>query len=118
VAKKSKSETENQADSAKQESVVRRAGPTVGSKSMAVRAAKKLKPRKAPPKKKPASSSKPVHDEKVLSETTPEPSDDQIRLRAYFIAERRIQLSLEGDSARDWLEAKRQLLEEAGRADL
>jgi hypothetical protein len=44
-----------------------------------------------------------------------EPSDDQIRLRAYFLAERRHKLSLPGDSAHDWIEARRQLIEEAGR---
>jgi hypothetical protein len=37
------------------------------------------------------------------------PSDDDIRLRAYFIAERRTQLSIPGSEAEDWLEAKRQL---------
>jgi hypothetical protein len=42
------------------------------------------------------------------------PSDEQIRLRAYFLAERRAQLSLKGDHKSDWLEAKRQLFEEAG----
>ena len=42
-----------------------------------------------------------------------EPSDEEIRIRAYFIAERRIQLSLQGDSAHDWIEARRQLVEEA-----
>ena len=50
------------------------------------------------------------------SATTFEPSDEQIRGRAYFIAERRLRLSLPGDSADDWIEAKRQLIEEAGRA--
>lgn len=43
-----------------------------------------------------------------------EPSDDAIRMRAYFLAERRARLSLPGDSAHDWIEARRQLLEEAG----
>ena len=38
-------------------------------------------------------------------------------MRAYFIAERRIQLSLAGDSAHDWIEARRQLIEEAGAAN-
>jgi hypothetical protein len=42
------------------------------------------------------------------------PSDEQIRLRAYFIAEKRAQLSLPGDIHSDWLEARRQLFEEAG----
>ena len=42
------------------------------------------------------------------------PSDADIRLRAYFIAERRVQLALQGDPANDWLEARQQLLQEAG----
>jgi hypothetical protein len=39
-----------------------------------------------------------------------EPSDEQIRLRAYFISERRRRFALPGDAESDWLEAKRQLL--------
>jgi len=46
-----------------------------------------------------------------------EPSEADIRLRAYFIAERRVQMALQGDPSKDWLEAKRQLTEEAGRGD-
>ena len=45
----------------------------------------------------------------------PDPSDEAIRLRAYFISERRRRLALPGDAESDWLEAKRQLLSEAGR---
>jgi hypothetical protein len=41
-------------------------------------------------------------------------SDEEIRIRAYFIAERRNRLELSGDSNTDWLEAKRQLLSEVG----
>jgi hypothetical protein len=44
-----------------------------------------------------------------------EPSDDVIRLRAYFISERRRRFALPGDAESDWLEAKRQLLSETGR---
>jgi hypothetical protein len=44
-----------------------------------------------------------------------EPTDEQIRLRAYFLAERRHKLSLPGDSNHDWIEARRQLIEEAQR---
>jgi hypothetical protein len=44
-----------------------------------------------------------------------EPSDDAIRLRAYFISERRRRFGLPGDADSDWLEAKRQLLSETGR---
>jgi hypothetical protein len=43
-----------------------------------------------------------------------EPTDEEIRMRAYFIAERRHKLSLPGDSNHDWIEARRQLIEEAG----
>ena len=41
-----------------------------------------------------------------------EPTDEEIRIRAYFIAERRHRLELVGDADTDWLEAKRQLLAE------
>jgi hypothetical protein len=42
-----------------------------------------------------------------------EPSDEQVRLRAYFISERRRRFALPGDAESDWLEAIRQLLAEA-----
>jgi hypothetical protein len=45
----------------------------------------------------------------------PEPSDEAIRFRAYFISERRRRFALPGDAESDWLEAKRQLLSEASR---
>jgi hypothetical protein len=41
-------------------------------------------------------------------------TDEEIKLRAYFISERRHRLGLLGDSNSDWLEAKRQLLSEVG----
>jgi hypothetical protein len=44
-----------------------------------------------------------------------EPSDEAIRLRAYFISERRRRFALPGDAESDWLEAQRQLLSEAVR---
>jgi hypothetical protein len=44
-----------------------------------------------------------------------EPSDEAVRFRAYFISERRRRFALPGDAESDWLEAKRQLLSEAGR---
>ena len=52
---------------------------------------------------------------KQRSTTAREPSEADIRLRAYFIAERRVQLALQGDPARDWIEARQQLLAEARR---
>ena len=42
------------------------------------------------------------------------PLDEQIRIRAYFISERRRRFALPGDVDSDWLEAKRQLLSESG----
>jgi hypothetical protein len=40
-------------------------------------------------------------------------TDEQIRTRAYFISEWRAKNGVAGDSAHDWLEARRQLLAEA-----
>jgi len=45
---------------------------------------------------------------------TAAPSDEEIRLRAYFISERRRRFALPGDASSDWLEARRQLLSESG----
>ena len=42
----------------------------------------------------------------------PDPTDEQIQTRAYFISERRRRFDLPGDTNSDWLEAKRQLLSE------
>jgi len=42
-----------------------------------------------------------------------EPSEDAVRLQAYFISERRRRFALPGDAESDWVEAKRQLLAEA-----
>jgi Protein of unknown function (DUF2934) len=47
--------------------------------------------------------------------TMARPSDEEIRMRAYFISERRRRFALPGDADSDWLEARRQLLSEAGR---
>jgi hypothetical protein len=46
--------------------------------------------------------------------TITEPSDDAVRLRAYFISERRRRFALPGNAESDWVEAKRQLLFESG----
>jgi len=42
-------------------------------------------------------------------------SDEAIRIRAYFISERRRRFGLPGDAESDWLEARRQLLSETDR---
>jgi hypothetical protein len=57
-------------------------------------------------------SASPQADVKPMSG---EPSEDAVRLRAYFISERRRRFALPGDTESDWLEAKRQLLAEARR---
>jgi hypothetical protein len=104
VAKKSKIETEKQANG------------SAGAEAKTTGAAPKPKRKKAAPKKKTVAI-KPAAPRKVSSTASiREPSDEEIRIRAYFIAERRVQLSLQGDSAHDWIEARRQLLEEAGPA--
>ena len=43
-----------------------------------------------------------------------EPSDEDIRLRAYFISEHRRRFAVPGDADSDWCEAKQQLLSESG----
>jgi hypothetical protein len=70
--------------------------------------------KKVEPKVKAPSASKPSVPPTSIARIE-QPSDDEIRIRAYFIAERRAQLQLEGDSTHDWLEARRQLIDEAGR---
>lgn len=83
----------------------------------------KKKPRATPAaakKKKPATTRKPATKQPGTAPAKPavgragEPTDEEIRIRAYFIAERRHKLSLPGDSNLDWIEARRQLIEEAG----
>jgi len=49
-----------------------------------------------------------------LAAQTIQPTDEQIRTRAYFISERRRRFDLPGDANDDWLEAKRQLLSQFG----
>ena len=77
------------------------------------------KARKTPhPRRAGTSRKKPETESKKIS-MPPEagvadPSDDAIRLRAYFISERRRESGLPGDARSDWLEAKQQLLSETG----
>jgi len=72
---------------------------------------------KAPRKTKRTSptSRKPRTAKEKLAQ--PEVSDDDIRLRAYFISEERMRLALPGDANSDWIEARRQLLAELSQAD-
>jgi hypothetical protein len=72
--------------------------------------------RRTPQRRKPArkKASPPKTRVSKSAATRGSGSDDQIRTRAYFIAERRHRLGLPGDVSSDWLEAKRQLLSELG----
>jgi hypothetical protein len=44
-------------------------------------------------------------------------TQDDVALRAYFIAEKRQKLGLHGDAHSDWLEAERQLRAESAKSD-
>jgi len=98
--------------------------------SAAPRATKKTGKRQTPPRattaKKPRkrSGTKNTSERTARISASPEanvtpmsdgPSDDAVRLQAYFISERRRRFALPGDAESDWLEAKRQLLTEARR---
>jgi len=77
---------------------------SVASEETAVLEPKKEKARASKPKTAPAVRKKPVSI-----------SDEDIALRAYFIAERRHKMAWPGDSTSDWVEAERQLRAEAAR---
>jgi hypothetical protein len=65
-------------------------------------------PKKRSTARKTATTKRPTKRRKT------EPPDEEIRLRAYFISERRRRFDLPGDASSDWLEAKRQLFSESG----
>jgi len=67
-----------------------------------------------PARKKSLTAPKKKPSKRPAPERAAAPSDEEIRLRAYFISERRHRLALPGDTSSDWLEAKRQLLSETG----
>jgi hypothetical protein len=77
------------------------------------KAATRAKKKKTAAAKKPSTRKPTTSAAKPATSRPVEPTDDEIRIRAYFLAERRHQLSLPGDSAHDWIEARRQLIEES-----
>jgi len=83
-----------------------------GKGNRAHRATTSRKPRETSGARKVATAAKASMPPEAAG--VPEPSDEAIRLRAYFISERRRRFALPGDTDSDWLEAKRQLLSEAG----
>jgi hypothetical protein len=94
--------------------------PLETSASPKVKVAKASRTRRATANRKPGQTStrKSVTATKASMPREPEElaaaSDEAVRLRAYFISERRRRFALPGDAESDWLEAKRQLLSEAG----
>jgi hypothetical protein len=91
---------------------------SANGKSNGAEPKKKLRAAVPPAKKKKVAAPKKSPAKKPATATAKapvEPTDQQISLRAYFLAERRHKLSLPGDSAHDWIEARRQLIEEAQR---
>jgi hypothetical protein len=68
-------------------------------------------PKPAPAKVKAAKPEK----AKPAAKPAPVITNDDISLRAYFIAERRQAMGWPGDSSSDWVEAERQLKAEAAR---
>jgi len=67
-----------------------------------------------PAPKKRSTARKTATPKQPAMRRTAEPPDEEIRLRAYFISERRRRFDLPGNASSDWLEAKRQLLSESG----
>jgi hypothetical protein len=97
--------------------------PEAGAPAATKKIGKRQTPRRATTAKKPHKprdasertahiSASPQADVTLVSG---ESSEDAVRLRAYFISERRRRFALPGDAESDWLEAKRQLLAEARR---
>ena len=102
---------------------VNQPSPESAAKAATKKTGKRPTPRRATTAKKPRKprdtsertahiSTSPQADVTLMQE---DPSEDAVRLRAYFISERRRRFALPGDTESDWLEAKRQLLAEARR---
>ena len=109
-----KKKTAADINTAAPESTAPAATKKTGKRQPARRATSVKKPRKSKDATEPIAhiSASPQPDVTPASE---EPSDDTVRLRAYFISERRRRFALAGDAESDWIEAKRQLLAEARR---
>lgn len=99
--------------------------PESGASATAKKAGKRQSGRRSSTAKKPrnpnvtkattAGSTKISASPQTEPSESVELSEETIRLRAYFISERRRRFALPGDAESDWLEAKRQLLAEARR---
>ena len=117
MAKKSKTEPEKKVTDTAESNSAAGNGTSIGASKKKPRSASaKSKPKKPAAKKTAAPASRASSKKASSAPALREPTDEAIRIRAYFLAERRIQLSLPGDSAHDWIEARRQLIEESGPA--
>ena len=95
------------------------AEPAVAKKA----AAKPVRRAKSPDKNRDATSRKTSAQRKTRAKAAQQSTaagdaavtDEEIRIRAYLISEWRMQNGVAGDSAHDWLEARRQLQEESGK---
>ena len=112
MAKKTKKEPSSSATSTETATALasKPMGRPVGKRAAAT---KPVASKKASKKKPTLRSAKAANNQGSKASKNAEPSEADIRLRAYFVAERRVQLALQGDPAKDWLEAKQQLLQEA-----
>ena len=116
MAKKSKAESEKKVTDLAEANSAANGSSVAAPKKKSRSAPAKPKAKKPAAKKTTPQPSRGASKKASSSPDLREPTDEEIRIRAYFLAERRIQLSLPGDSAHDWIEARRQLIEEAGPA--
>jgi len=100
----------NKADTAKKSDTAKATPKPAAKKTKAPATAKVAKSTVVKSKTDSKPVKKAVAPKKAI--TAPTISRDDIALRAYFIAEKRHQQGIYGDSAHDWLEAERQLIAE------
>jgi outer membrane biosynthesis protein TonB len=119
VPKKTKPEQTNAV--AQDEPVTSAAAPAEVAPEPKKPAAKKTAAKKATPAKAAAKKASAKKSTKKASAKTSapakrgmHPTDEEIRIRAYFIAERRLQMRMEGDPGNDWIQAREELIAELG----
>lgn len=97
--------------------VLKAASAKPAAASKIVKAGQAAKPAaKTPAKSKAVKAAKPAKQATSIVADSITISNDDIALRAYFIAERRHKMGWPGDSSSDWIEAERQLRQEAQNA--
>ena len=117
MAKKTKTDAEKKLpDVAEASSAASNGSSATSPRKKSSSAPAKAKAKKPAAQKTASTAPRPASKKAPSAPALHEPTDEEIRIRAYFLAERRMQLSLPGDSAHDWIEARRQLIEEAGPA--